>query len=227
MTCRIVVIGRNSIVWKRLQRVSPAAAGANVLALGHAEVAAAELSADDVVWILSYSRDADENRRLFETLRSKGAGSYRYVSTATANVAEVTRCFGYPRAKADAEDDARRILDAEIVRIGVVYEAPGELPAGRSAATSLDEIAAAMFAGPPGVAGGYRNLFTIVDRPFRSGVERALFGLYGALLSATGRFPCLLRPVDLLLRLLGMRWYGYLYLSNRLWLRDRAGRLRG
>ena len=117
---RVVVIGRNSTVWKRL-REHPALAAANVVAIGHGEVAATEFKATDAVWIFSYSRDADENRALMELLRAKGAASYHYLSTATVNVAALTGCYSYPRAKAEAERDAIRILNAEIVRVGVVY----------------------------------------------------------------------------------------------------------
>lgn len=221
MTARVVVIGRNSAVWKRL-REHASSWTESALAIGHSEVADAPISYQDKVWILSYSRDAEDNRALLARLKEKGAASYHYVSTATANVAELTRCFGYPRAKAEAEADARRLLNAEIVRVGIVYGDESELPGGCNAATSLGEIATAMF-GLPQAPAARRDLFRMIDRPFRSGVESMLYRGYGALLEASGAFPCLLRPLDLLLRAAGMRWYGYLYLSNRLLLRDRAG----
>ncbi len=220
MTERVVIVGRNSAVWRRLRDIAPGPS-AGALALGHADVAAADIKADDVVWILSYSRDPAENRALFETLKLKGAERCYYLSTATANVAAVTRCFSYPRAKADAEADARRVLDAQVVRVGVVYGEATELPAGCCAATSLEEIAACIF-GTAAPRTPRRDLFHMVERPFRSGLEQRLHKLYGALLAAAGAYPCLLRPFDLLLRTAGYRWYGYLYLSNQLWLREEA-----
>ena len=51
----------------------------------------------------------------------------------------------------------------------------------------------------------------------RHAAEALLYRLYGRLQALCGSRPCLLRPLDLLLRGLGMRWYGYTHLSNRLW----------
>ena len=65
--------------------------------------------------------------------------------------------------------------------------------------------------------GRRKRLFHVVKRPFRNVFERALARAYGFALDASGAHPCLLRPADLLLRTLGMRWYGYTLLSNRLW----------
>jgi hypothetical protein len=61
------------------------------------------------------------------------------------------------------------------------------------------------------------HLFKMVSRDFGSGFERTLFLIYGHVQWLLRRFPCALRPVDLVLRALGYRWYGYLLLSNRLW----------
>jgi hypothetical protein len=61
------------------------------------------------------------------------------------------------------------------------------------------------------------QLFDIVSRAFSGTTEAAIHRAYGLLLRACGAWPCLLRPLDALLRALGIRWYGYVYLSNRLW----------
>ncbi|MFT3954842.1 MAG: hypothetical protein QM722_10795 [Piscinibacter sp.] len=96
---------------------------------------------------------------------------------------------------------------------------PAELPAGDNVATSYAMLAAFMRAPDwPDDGGRRKRLFGIERRPFGSGFERALARAYGAALDAAGARPCLLRPLDLLLKLLGMRWYGYTFLSNRLWI---------
>jgi hypothetical protein len=61
------------------------------------------------------------------------------------------------------------------------------------------------------------RLFEMIDRPFGSGAERALYRAYGSLQWRVRRWPCVLRPLDFTLRALGIRWYGYVNLSNRLW----------
>jgi hypothetical protein len=213
---RLVVIGRNSVLWSRIaDRVLTQ--HPDSLAVGHRDVAAGlQLSADDCVWIFSYAPDADANRQLFERLKRLGAGHYVYLSTATANIAADTSCYRYPRVKREAERDAAQTLDAAIVRIGLIYDDPAELPAGTSAATRLDDLIAAMVQPdcPPQEGGRVVPLYRLVERPFGSSIERAAFAAYGALLRLSGPYPCLLRPIDLLLRSIGWRWYGYLRLSN-------------
>ena len=95
-----------------------------------------------------------------------------------------------------------------------------QLPAGTTMATSLDQIAAFMAQG--GRDATDTLLFSAVERPFSGSLERAAFRAYGLAQRAAGTWPCLLRPVDIVLRALGWRWYGYLYLSNRLWLTTRS-----
>lgn len=213
---RLVVIGRNSVLWSRIKdRVLTQRPDS--LAVGHRDVAdGLQLSANDCVWIFSYAPDADANRQLFERLKRLGAGRYVYLSTATANIASDIPCYRYPRAKAEAERDAARTLDAAIARIGLIYDEPAELPAGISAATRLDDLIAAMVQPdcPSQEGGRAAPLYRLVERPFGSNAEWAVFAVYGALLRFSGRYPCLLRPIDLLLRSMGWRWYGYLRLSN-------------
>ena len=70
----------------------------------------------------------------------------------------------------------------------------------------------------PQELGRRKHLFHVVSRPFAGDIERLLYRVYGRLIMALRRYPCALRPIDMLLRALRMRWYGYVYLSNRLWI---------
>ncbi|NUU03203.1 hypothetical protein [Herbaspirillum robiniae] len=212
-TQRLVILGRNSKVWMALKEF-PTLAGIPVVAIGHAELKGFDFLPGDNVWVLSYSRSADENRALLEILALQPNINVIYVSSASTNVTTLTRCYNYPSVKQQAREDAVRLCAARVINIGWFYSDISELPAGRTAATSVGELAAAMLAEP---AADDVNLFKMIDRPFSGAMEHALYRLYGALLGASGRFPCLLRPLDLVLRTVGLRWYGYLYLSNRLW----------
>lgn len=212
---RLVVIGSNSVLWARIaDRLL--AASPNSLAFGHRDIGELRLTADDCVWIFSYAPDEEANRLLFERIAGLGAGRHVYLSSATANIADEVHCYRYPRVKAAGERDAARILDAVPVRIGLIHDDPAELPAGTSAATRLDDLIAAMLApdGLPDRAGGAVPLYRLVKRPFASSLEHAAYRFYGALLRLCGRHPCVLRPIDLLLRAVGWRWYGYFRLSN-------------
>ena len=183
------------------------------------EVAGFAFAPDDRVVVFSYSRTPADNTALLEQIAARGVAHCVYVSTATTNVVPVTRCYEYPRVKHDAEGDAARLCQAQVLRIGVVYSDESELPAGKTVATSLDDLATFLmaperFAAPPKEV----RLFAVKSRPFSHVIERWCFAWYGAAVRLSGSYPCLLRPVDVILRALGWRWYGYVYLSNRLWM---------
>lgn len=212
---RTVVVGRNSKVWNALS-TSPHFGDIKVCAIGHSQLEQFVFQPGDRVWIFAYSRSHAENVALFKMLSGHSSIDIAYISSASTNVTNITRCYTYPTAKLQAEEDVKRLCSARVVTIGLFYSALEELPGGRTAATSLNELAKFMKFGDMQDKTDV-NLFRMVDRPFRSKAERLVYNFYGKLMSAAGRFPCLLRPVDFLLRMLNIRWYGYLYLSNRLW----------
>jgi len=211
---RCVVVGRNSSIWKALALRNMA----SVTAIGHADIGDFGFRQGDTVWILSFSRDDAQNRHLFEQLSQACKGSFVYVSTATANVADHTRCYTYPTVKRTAEHLARQILGARIVRIGLVNASVEDLPAGTCAATAFDDIADVLQGAklPPPGAGDIVRLYRLETRPFRSALERAAYSAYSALLMKLSSWPCLLRPLDVLLRAMNWKWYGYLRLSSAL-----------
>lgn len=213
---RNIVLGKNSAVW-RLLAADRRLAG-RFIAIGHAELDNFSFSRGDRVWVLSYARDLSANRAMIDRLAQADDISVVYVSTATANVNRVTNCYQYPRIKRECEELSRIVLGARILTIGVVYRELDELAGGTTMATSVDEIAA--FLANPEFSDRTDEpalLFSPISRPFSNSLERAIFAGYGKLQRMVG-WPCLLRPIDVVLRAIGWRWYGYLYLSNRLWL---------
>jgi hypothetical protein len=212
---RMVVVGRNSKVWKALAS-STYFNDITVCAIGHAQLKTFGFQPGDQIWIFAYSRSQDENLSLLKILAEYEFLEITYISSASTNVTNITRCYSYPTIKHHAEVAAKEVCSARVVTIGLIYSDFNELPAGRTAATSLKELAKLMRYSNGAEKKDIR-LFDMVERPFRGKVERLIFHLYGKILSSTGRFPCLLRPIDVCLRLFNMRWYGYLYLSNRLW----------
>ena len=217
MAVRNVIIGRHSVVWRRLQALL-ADRGAGSVAISHRELADFPFAAGDRVWLMSYSRDAAENSAMLAVLQRSAAGEVIYLSSSSAIVASRTGCYGYPRVKHQAEQEALRLPNARVLVVGAMHDELSELPTGPSMATSYAQLAE-FFVDPrwPGDASRTRTLFTRIERPFDSAVARWSHRLYGRLLMACGPLPCLLRPLDALLRLLGARWYGYTYLSTHLW----------
>jgi hypothetical protein len=213
---RNIIIGRNSKVWKTLQTL-PALKSGNFLAISHKDAAGFYFRNTDLVWIFSYSRLRVENVKLLQAVRNAGANDVVYVSTATTNVVHRTSCYLYPREKLYAQLKASEICDARILVIGTMYLERAELFDGPCIATSYSNLATFVAENqwPEGVR--LVNLIEKVNKPYGSPFDRWLFKTYGRLLDAAGRFPCLLRPIDLLLHSLNKKPYGYVHLSNKIW----------
>lgn len=211
---RLIFVGRSSKLWARL---IPHFDGQRpAVAIGHSDVDGFTFDANDDVWIGSYAPDEAGNLLLLSMLAQRGVIHATYISTATANIADTISCYRYPRIKAQAEAAARTILKARIVRIGLIYDDVQELPGGMSAATNIGALAGAMQSEATESANDeIVHQYSMVTRPFETALEAMLQRWYGTMIGLTGRFPCLLRPIDVLLGLIGWRWYGYLYVSNR------------
>ena len=213
---REVVLGSGSTVWRTL-------AGRRELdgftAIGHADLPGFRFTPSDRVWVLAYSRNARENEPMLERLHQAGVREIVYVSSSSTVVNGLSRCYEYPRLKWQAEMRALALPQSRVLTLGLMHASTDELPAGPCVATSYDELAAFLLQPEwPEDGGRRKSLLRVVQRPFRGPLERALHRAYGRAQAWLGAWPCLLRPADLLLRACGFRWYGYTYLSNRLWM---------
>jgi hypothetical protein len=218
LAMREIFVGRNSKVWQGLA-TRLAASGFDCLAIGHADLPAFGFTGLDRVWVLSYSRLAKENAALIARLNEVGVAQVVYLSSSSVIVGERTRCYEYPRVKRLAERAVLAMSNGKVLTVGLVYDQSDELPHGPNVATSLDELAAFIHAPHwPDAEGRAKHLLRAVNRPFSGVMERWAYQAYGVLMSVCGGFPCALRPLDVLLRAAGARWYGYVYLSNRLWI---------
>ena len=214
---REVVLGAHSKVWRALSRSSQIAERFRI-AIGHSELRQFAFSSNDRVWVFAYSRKQQENTALLQALQQAGVREVVYVSSAATIVTRFTRCYRYPTVKRLAENEARDRLNARILVLGIVYESSSELPYGVSAGTALTSIAEFLLAPRwPFEDGAVARLFAMVEKPFVRGWEARLHRWYSATQWALRRWPCVLRPLDLILRIVGIRWYGYVNLSNRLW----------
>jgi hypothetical protein len=215
---RDVVLGRNSAVWLNLVRIEAVAQHIQHV-IGHRELESFDFTPADRVWVLSYSRNVEDNQAIFRRLRAAGVREVVYVSSSSTIVNRETSCYEYPRVKGRAETHVLTLPQARVLTIGMMYSDERELPAGDNISTHYDELAEFMLAPRWPVDGARRKLlFRVVSRPFANRMERGMYRLYGHAMDLVRSRPCLLRPADLVLRMLRMRWYGYTYSSNRLWI---------
>lgn len=214
---RDIVLGRNSSVWRFLCE-RPDVASANFLSLSHSELGDFVFDGDDRVWVFAYSRKSVENFEMIDRLRRSGVRNIIYVGSSSSIVCSVSHCYEYPRVKNSAEKYVLSFPEGCSVTLGLVVQDHVGLPAGPSLVTTYDDLAAFML-NPPWIrgGGGRKTLFRQVERGFESKIESFVYHSYGHLLGLCGRWPCFLRPIDFLLRAVNYRWYGYTYLSNRLW----------
>jgi hypothetical protein len=214
---REIVVGRNSSVW-RAMATSAAVAERFRTTISHADLSQFDFDAADRVWVFSYSRRPEENSALLDRLSQADVSEVIYVSSASTIVTHQTNCYLYPRLKRAAEIEAQRLLGALVLTLGLVYARSEELPGGVNVATSHEQLEQFLLNPSwPDNGGTRKNLFRLIECPFPSSFERALYRTYGHLITLVSRRPCILRPLDAVLRAFGYRWYGYFYLSNRLW----------
>lgn len=217
---RNIVIGKNSKVWSALEGAGLTERW-HAIALGHKDVPDFKFLRQDRVWLFSYSPIEAANARLIDRIQSAHVEMLVYVSSSSTVVAESTACYAYPRTKLAAERYSAKFDNTKILTLGLVYGAGIELPAGNNVATSIESLGKFLVdpiweCGPD----GRHLLFELYSKPFSSRLERFMFDAYGAAIDFFQRYPCVLRPLDIILKYAGYRWYGYTYLSNRIWTRS-------
>jgi len=214
---REVVLGHSAKIWQQIAR-QPGVAHRFQHGISHRQLQSFTLTPADRVWVFAYSRLPRENSAMLAHLQAAGVAEIVYISSSSTIIGSLTTCYEYPRAKKLAEDEVESMPNGKVLTLGLVVENESELPAGANAAVTIAEIARFMLTPQwPEAQGRRAHLLRIVRRPFRHGLEQALYVAYGWLMRRLSRKPCLLRPLDLALRTMNMRWYGYTYLSNQLW----------
>lgn len=214
---RKVILGRNSKIWKSIS-VNEDLNLEDIKVISHASLDNFDFTQEDIVFVFSYSVIEKQNEELLEKLKNSDVKKIIYVNSATTNILPMTNCYRYPSVKYEASNYAYEVCGATILTIGVSYKSLEELPSGGVLATSEKNLI--RFINHP-VNVGQENhevrLMEFIEKKFDNLWESRLYSLYGQLMNLVSFYPCLLRPFDLILKGLGYRWYGYLYLSNQLW----------
>lgn len=152
-------------------------------------------------YIFSYSSDKKENKSLLDKVHNLNIANTVYISSITAGIHERYH-FKYPAIKRYCE-----ILAAErgfnIVRIGLIVETMKHVPKyGTFAITEINEIV--------NMINNNESSCKDPEIKFFGGKITKLFEkIYLKVLILLGPFSFLMRPLDLILKIIGHSWYGY------------------
>lgn len=206
-----IIIGKNSKLW---QKISKEIKNANILtkAISHKDIPFFFFPKNCTVVILSYSRSATINQKMFLKLREKNITNSIYVSSISTVVCKRYPFYDYPSIKQKAENDAIKILGSKILRIGFIYAKKKEIPNGKIVATNLKVF----FNIITRKKSKYLNKSCLEKscKPFLSRTEKMAYLMYGKIILSFRYAYLLIRPVDFIFAKIGWKWYGYNYLTS-------------
>jgi hypothetical protein len=212
----LLIIGKNSKIWNKIKK--DIKKNRVITEISHDQLRFLKKQKRfDEIWIFGYSINVNENYDLLHSAVSIKYKKCFYFSSKTTNICQVTKDYKYPMIKKISEDFLKRYNNTYIVRLGLVYGKTSDIPGGGSYVTSYKEII--KFINQDKRRIWYNkdiDLAKLIIKNFSSEFERAVYKLYGLILMSGLFRPILLRPIDLILRLIGWRWYGYFYLSNNI-----------
>lgn len=216
MEIRNIIIGKNSKVWKWLKSIDSELNDSSYIAISNIDIENFDFKESDLVWIFSYSIKTEGNRKLINRLSTTKAKKFVYVTSATTVILDKIKCYKYPKVKYEAEVLAQKKLGAKKLSIGIVYQNTTDLPSGINIVTKIEDIAQ-FIKHPVWDTNDANYLFTSYEQPFKSKLEKVCYNIYNNLMTIFSKNPCILRPIDLLLKIAGYNWYGYVYKSNKKW----------
>ena len=141
---REVVLGRSSTVWRRLS-ADPALAARIGAAIGHSDLATFAFTPADRVWVLSYSREPQENSALLARLRDAGRARDRLRLVARPRSSRSARAATSIRASSNRRKTRHwHCPNTKVLTVGLMHDSAAELPAGSNIATRYADLAAFM-----------------------------------------------------------------------------------
>lgn len=209
----IILIGKNSKLFKDFEVDFKTVVD---FAISHKDIEGYKFKSNyDSIILLSYSRRKEEQEALINKIKKINVKNLILVSSCACLVAEQTNCYSYPNAKLYQEKIIRqKIPKAKILRLGTVVSEENEhLYKGILVAeiANVIRIINKILKNPPKLNILY--CYKLIEFNNKKTVEYLIYKIYCFIISRLS-FPCILRPVDLMIKFLfGYKWYGYGILS--------------
>lgn len=210
----VILVGKNSRLYKAFQFEFNSLIDHSI---SHSEIASYKFKKDDVLILLSYSNNLEEQITLLEGIKKAAVSRVIVFSSAAAVVGELHDCYKYPTAKLKIERAIKYYIENyQIIRMGTVVDEGSSRKYRGMCITYIYELRDFLVQElTVGCNTGNRitSLFSYAKFNNERTFEYYLYKKYTTLISAL-TWPCLLRPADLLLKyIFGYKWYGYGVLS--------------
>jgi hypothetical protein len=209
----VILIGRNSKLFKNFESEFKAVVD---FAISHKDIGKYKFKRKyDSIILLSYSYQKQEQKTLINKIKKINVKNLIVFSSCACLVAEKFKCYSYPSAKLFQEKMIKqKIPEAIILRLGtVVSKYNAHLYEGTLVAEISDviDILKVILKNPPKLK--MLSCYTLKQFNSKKTMKYFIYNVYYSFISMLS-FPCLLRPVDLLIKFLfRYKWYGYGVLS--------------
>jgi hypothetical protein len=215
---KIDIIGSNSRLYRRC--ASEISRAFEVREFSHLQLCDQTEFSNPIIFALAPT--IDDNDAMLDMVAKKASGRLIYISSIAAIAAEKGTRYRYPSLKFAGENRCKRYahLDVTVVRIGLVPDEHGNISGviGKAKVTTLRRLVGAIssIAETRGQVGlrvlDATELVVLSDRRW---VVRLVNVMYRGICTAVPlRLMWIIRPIDLLARVVGFRNYGYTYIAN-------------
>jgi hypothetical protein len=204
---RKIIIGKNSKLFKNY---SVEFTERFDFFLSHTDIERFKFESNDCVLLLSYPNSKPQLDIMKNSLLKLTHSKVIILSTCAVIVSKLTNCYFYPKIKLLQEKYVAEVLNNFLIyRVGtIVRERDYNKYIGTCVLDSkvffneLDSFIKFDFE--------HRIITSVKTLDFEGGtIEKFIYKNYCFLISTLSFCPCILRPLDLILRIFGRSWYGY------------------
>jgi hypothetical protein len=209
---RIILVGKNSGLYRNFKLYFDDFIDE---AISHNDVHNFKFSKSDVLIILSYSFNTNLQRYFIGLLKKTSVNQIIVFSTVACLVSEKIKCYAYPDLKLQSEKNFRRSIPRTVIfRFGTIIDGQSRYVYRGTYVTEISDVV-------NGVKSAIKlhlkskviSIYNFCEFNNKNCFEYLLYQYYYKVISRMS-YPCLLRPLDLILRIVfGYKWYGYGVLS--------------
>jgi len=211
---RKIIIGKNSNLYKEFKKEFDEIFD---LAISHKDLHNFVIKKTDIYFILSYGQSEKEMSQLLSEVIKIKQNNVILLSTTAIIVSKYSKCYAYPKLKMMQENFfSAKMSNFIIYRVGTVLR-KNNLYHNRGTCVLNSDL---FFRTLKKLLSGEFVCQVVEEYEFvrieKNTLESIIYFIYTVTIRLFYKFPCVLRPIDLILKILNYRWYGYGALSLKL-----------